>query len=214
MICEFQTKKGNCKRKCKPNQSHCWQHTSTTTKIINCSICYEDIHTKNTICLPCSHTFCKSCISEWFFKKSSCPLCRESMILYSLTNFTRNKVRKDRLASLQNKFNIKYGTNIGTIFFADEVENLVNTVEELYSLTYPTRRYFMYPSKGINVKYMQIEGLYLPVYRKNKRSLDFYLVQHGDYNNFKEKYGIELCNTNDLKDWYILKGDQIISWEE
>lgn len=39
-----------------------------------CSICKDSF--KNPISLPCDHIFCDECISEWFEKENTCPLCR------------------------------------------------------------------------------------------------------------------------------------------
>uniref|UniRef100_A0A6C0IAC7 RING-type domain-containing protein n=1 Tax=viral metagenome TaxID=1070528 RepID=A0A6C0IAC7_9ZZZZ len=40
-----------------------------------CPICYETV--VNELCLTnCSHSFCKSCITEWVKFNSVCPVCR------------------------------------------------------------------------------------------------------------------------------------------
>uniref|UniRef100_A0A7N0V7N9 RING-type domain-containing protein n=1 Tax=Kalanchoe fedtschenkoi TaxID=63787 RepID=A0A7N0V7N9_KALFE len=39
-----------------------------------CAICQEKIHTP--ILLRCKHIFCEDCVSEWFERERTCPLCR------------------------------------------------------------------------------------------------------------------------------------------
>jgi len=39
-----------------------------------CSICQEKM--KNPIILQCKHIFCEECVSEWFEREKTCPLCR------------------------------------------------------------------------------------------------------------------------------------------
>lgn len=42
---------------------------------MECSICMSDI-TGSRKTLICKHTFCTSCIKEWFEKADTCPMCR------------------------------------------------------------------------------------------------------------------------------------------
>ncbi|XP_028808560.1 E3 ubiquitin-protein ligase RNFT1 [Neltuma alba] len=39
-----------------------------------CAICQEKMHTP--ILLSCNHIFCEECVSEWFERERTCPLCR------------------------------------------------------------------------------------------------------------------------------------------
>ncbi|OIT27139.1 PREDICTED: RING finger and transmembrane domain-containing protein 1 [Nicotiana attenuata] len=39
-----------------------------------CAICQEKMHTP--ILLRCKHLFCEDCVSEWFERERTCPLCR------------------------------------------------------------------------------------------------------------------------------------------
>ncbi|KAL7147644.1 hypothetical protein ABFS83_06G121000 [Erythranthe nasuta] len=39
-----------------------------------CAICQEKMHTP--ISLRCKHVFCEDCVSEWFERERTCPLCR------------------------------------------------------------------------------------------------------------------------------------------
>ncbi|PUZ66821.1 hypothetical protein GQ55_3G369000 [Panicum hallii var. hallii] len=39
-----------------------------------CAICQEKMHVP--VLLRCKHIFCEDCVSEWFERKRTCPLCR------------------------------------------------------------------------------------------------------------------------------------------
>lgn len=39
-----------------------------------CAICQEKLH--SPIVLRCKHIFCEECVSEWFERERTCPLCR------------------------------------------------------------------------------------------------------------------------------------------
>ncbi|KAG9155117.1 hypothetical protein Leryth_011099 [Lithospermum erythrorhizon] len=39
-----------------------------------CAICQEKMH--SPILLQCKHIFCEDCVSEWFERERTCPLCR------------------------------------------------------------------------------------------------------------------------------------------
>lgn len=39
-----------------------------------CAICQEKMH--SPILLQCKHIFCEECVSEWFERERTCPLCR------------------------------------------------------------------------------------------------------------------------------------------
>lgn len=43
----------------------------------DCSICYEAM--QQPVKLACAHMFCEECVTEWFDRERSCPLCRASM---------------------------------------------------------------------------------------------------------------------------------------
>ena len=46
----------------------------------SCSICLEDFKLgDDSAVTKCNHIFHKSCIEEWYDRKSSCPNCRENI---------------------------------------------------------------------------------------------------------------------------------------
>jgi len=42
-----------------------------------CAICQEKM--KSPVKLSCTHVFCEDCVSEWFEREKTCPLCRASI---------------------------------------------------------------------------------------------------------------------------------------
>ena len=42
----------------------------------DCPICLDSCCEKNSLTLPCGHSFCTGCILEWFDKQMTCPVCR------------------------------------------------------------------------------------------------------------------------------------------
>ena len=63
-----------------------------------CPVCYDDLHIKNVINLPCNHQMCKGCYYSWTDGKgkNSCPCCRDSINKTNEsmhTQYTRNRER-------------------------------------------------------------------------------------------------------------------------
>lgn len=52
-----------------------------------CAICLQQCDTIDTTRLPCTHVFCTRCIEQWYCQKTTCPLCRQSLI----TTYNINK---------------------------------------------------------------------------------------------------------------------------
>ncbi|KAJ6407630.1 hypothetical protein OIU84_011008 [Salix udensis] len=51
-----------------------------------CAICQEKMHTP--IILRCKHIFCEDCVSEWFERERTCPLCRALVKSADLRSFS------------------------------------------------------------------------------------------------------------------------------
>ncbi|KAK9723776.1 hypothetical protein RND81_05G024500 [Saponaria officinalis] len=51
-----------------------------------CAICQEKMHTP--ILLRCKHLFCEDCVSEWFERERTCPLCRALVKPADLKSFS------------------------------------------------------------------------------------------------------------------------------
>lgn len=48
--------------------------------VVSCPICLDVIDEKLITLNKCQHTFHQSCISSWFQKSNTCPLCRETIL--------------------------------------------------------------------------------------------------------------------------------------
>lgn len=49
-----------------------------------CPVCLNEIKANSAVVTPCGHFFHQDCLSEWLYKKQTCPLCRE--VLKDLEN--------------------------------------------------------------------------------------------------------------------------------
>ncbi len=60
----------------------------------NCTICLGSLNSKTNKTLKCNHIFHINCITEWFIKNNSCPICRsieiETPIAKLPVNYTIN----------------------------------------------------------------------------------------------------------------------------
>ncbi|KAJ9547623.1 hypothetical protein OSB04_020166 [Centaurea solstitialis] len=50
-----------------------------------CAICQEKMH--SPVVLRCKHVFCEECVSEWFERERTCPLCRAMVRAADLRSF-------------------------------------------------------------------------------------------------------------------------------
>lgn len=61
------------------------------TSEASCTICFSAMNDPATL-LPCGHSFCRACITNWVRRKISCPLCREvpiAMLPFESSKYTR-----------------------------------------------------------------------------------------------------------------------------
>lgn len=72
--------------------------------IENCSICL-DKKTYSLIILQCTHTFHEKCLLEWTKQNIVCPLCRQSIITYTIQKTKKSKpIQKDFKKELHDKY--------------------------------------------------------------------------------------------------------------
>jgi hypothetical protein len=78
------TESGSTDLLCRETQP---QITKVSETANNCGICYEDF-TNKTILDPCTHAFCKECITTWVKSSATCPYCRGviSQLQYSYSS--------------------------------------------------------------------------------------------------------------------------------
>lgn len=56
-------------------------------KKLPCPICYEEMlgaEHRESVCTPCGHVFCKSCIKTALGTSSKCPVCQKVVDLSTL----------------------------------------------------------------------------------------------------------------------------------
>ena len=53
------------------------KHTATTSTLINCIVCFEDLPVDIMRVYPCGHLLCKDCVQDWRHKENNltCPNC-------------------------------------------------------------------------------------------------------------------------------------------
>jgi hypothetical protein len=62
------------------NSKHIQHYHNETDSCDSCSVCFEPYNDNNFVCqLACGHTFHIECISQWFQRSFTCPLCRMSI---------------------------------------------------------------------------------------------------------------------------------------
>jgi len=66
------------------------QNVFNDFRLDSCSICLEDMISRNCVLLTCRHIFCLDCIHIWLVNKNKCPLCRHA-INFSFRNRILNK---------------------------------------------------------------------------------------------------------------------------
>ena len=77
VCCAIVCSTGNpCSAKAKEGSSFCGIHM----KWIECPVCLNAFHKRDTVTLTCTHQFCTSCISKWRKHNKSCPCCRELIV--------------------------------------------------------------------------------------------------------------------------------------
>ena len=62
-------------------------HTENVEVDDDCSICYNSLK-EDSIKLRCSHTFHRTCISQWIKTSPTCPMCRTNVFLCTNCNGT------------------------------------------------------------------------------------------------------------------------------
>ena len=66
-------------------------NTSKLFEEITCAVCKFSLHDPYRI-LPCQHSFCNWCLTEWLKQSASCPMCRCKPTLFRKDRQARAKV--------------------------------------------------------------------------------------------------------------------------
>jgi len=91
-----------------------------------CNICFdEDIDAEREMCVTnCSHSYCLTCITEWFYHNTNCPLCRKEFVLNDVYHFKYFNFRMTK----EKIFDLK------ALLLFNEISNIQNKIEEIDSL--------------------------------------------------------------------------------
>tara|TARA_Y100000389_G_C17365884_1_gene466272 strand:- start:493 stop:1050 length:558 start_codon:yes stop_codon:yes gene_type:complete len=91
-----------------------------------CNICFdEDIDAEREMCVTnCSHSYCLTCITEWFYHNTNCPLCRKEFVLNDVYHFKYFNfiVTKEKIFDLK------------ALLLFNEISNIQNKIDEIDSL--------------------------------------------------------------------------------
>ena len=55
-------------------------------ELMECMICYQE--EKDTVLMPCSHTFCRSCVEQMYIRGRRCAVCRGDIKKFTKVRFT------------------------------------------------------------------------------------------------------------------------------
>ena len=91
-----------------------------------CVICYNNYKLKTT--LNCSHSFCVTCIREWYNMKHTCPVCRKVFTSHEITQNivgvkTRQRTKLHRKSLVDYELN-NLSKKINETFYSQEINNL------------------------------------------------------------------------------------------
>lgn len=67
-------------------------HTSKLFEEITCAVCRFSLQEPFKI-VPCGHTFCNWCLTEWLKQNATCPMCRTKPTLFRKDREARAKVQ-------------------------------------------------------------------------------------------------------------------------
>ena len=45
-----------------------------------CGICFNNVSEENNYLTTCRHSFCNTCIQEWFSISTLCPICKTNLV--------------------------------------------------------------------------------------------------------------------------------------
>jgi len=58
---------------------------------MECPVCFSE---KPLVKLSCGHSFCKTCVKEWYAKAPTCPMCRKTMLFKGVTRLLTESQQK------------------------------------------------------------------------------------------------------------------------
>lgn len=123
----------------------CNQQSPQPTETMECSVCY----TENPKCkLVCGHSFCMSCIKEWYLKcddEATCPMCRRSIYFKGMRKMCDKWEEEKHEKKLQETFENCFNEILDEDFFHEmAIKNLNlsdSTMDQLYDMEWYFNEY-------------------------------------------------------------------------
>ena len=102
-----------------------------------CPVCYCSPPTCN---LYCGHSFCKSCVKEWYMKSEepTCPMCREELYFKGLDKYSKEWEDERTDTFFQSIFEehiesiLEEEIWFGSLIFISEVQERLKEIREIY----------------------------------------------------------------------------------
>ena len=199
----------------------------------NCSICLDVIDDNIITLQRCKHQFHRSCITMWFEKNNTCPLCRETILdLYRIkylkptfwgisnvnmvVELKENKIMFYRIDKIDTK-------NRNAVTQNYHFENITNpqtngegeTLENNNSIDLKNKNYILNLKPNEKIGFLEFQILYSDLLRvscqKNKINFHNLKLKSGKKNAFRtkkknDKIKIKFTNANQSMNFFnILK---------
>ena len=104
-----------------------------------CSICLDNIDTKNKITTACGHTFHASCIFQNLRLRNTCPLCRTPLIEPQYESDSESEeIRIDPQLSIRDLFSQQWSILRGQVdreFLDNTISDITNASGDNYTIT-------------------------------------------------------------------------------
>lgn len=68
----------------------------------DCGICYQIMHQAVSL-MPCLHTYCGGCFSDWMKRSKECPSCREAVIMVKKNSLINSSIESYLIVNPQLK---------------------------------------------------------------------------------------------------------------
>ena len=103
-----------------------------------CPVCYCSKATRK---LTCGHSFCKTCVKEWYVKcdeSPTCPMCRKDLYFKGMEQCIEEWNEEHTDAIFQRIFDeefeniIDYGTDESAMYWLEILQDRLNEVREFY----------------------------------------------------------------------------------
>lgn len=113
-----------------------------TADTMECSVCYTDYPKCK---LVCGHSFCMSCVKEWYLKcedEATCPMCRQTIYFRGMRKMYDKWEEERHEKKLQETFENCFNEILDNDFFHEMFKQNVNLSEFIMDELYNMEWYF------------------------------------------------------------------------